>query len=161
MSITIEHQRFGRLTVVREVAKRGDHRMIECRCDCGNTATVRRSDLLRRTRSCGCTGGRPPTQDGLDRGYARAHARVRTARGPASEHRCIDCHGWADSWSYVRGCPGERYGPLKPTSTDSLSAPYCEHAEHYQPRCRSCHGRLDGARGVSVRQVRAWMLNRM
>jgi hypothetical protein len=154
-------ERFGKLTALREVDKRGGHRMWECRCDCGNEATVRASELRRRTRSCGCTGGRPRTEDGVDRGYPRAHANVRKERGPASDQRCIDCDAWADTWSYVRGCLDEQVGPLKPTDQDSALAPYCQHTGHYQPRCYSCHGRLDGATGGTVRQVRAAMLNRL
>ncbi|QIX27597.1 hypothetical protein ncot_14045 [Nocardioides sp. JQ2195] len=157
----LTNERFGLLVVVRELDKRGYHRMYECRCDCGNTITVRQSDLKRRTRSCGCTGGRPRTDDGIDRGYPRAHERVRAARGPASEHECIDCPAWADTWSYVRGCPDERSGPTKPCDPESAGSPYCEHIEHYQPRCFSCHSRLDRASGMTVRMARAMMLNRM
>ena len=153
--------RFGKLIALEEVERRGQHRMWTCRCDCDTKVTVRQSDLLRRTRSCGCTGGRPIKRDGIDRGYPRSHSRVSTARGPASGHHCTDCAEWADTWSYVRGCPSEQWGPTKPTEPDSGISPYCEHVEHYQPRCYACHARLDRARRVTVRQVRARMLNGM
>lgn len=152
--------RIGRLTVMKEAPKRGSHAVFECRCSCGNTEPlfVRVSDLRRRTRSCGCTSGAPRKEDGIDRGYTRAHYRVYKANGAASEHHCIDCDAWADGWSYVRGCPAEHVGPITPSDPDSPVAPYCQHIGHYQPRCRSCHGRLDRARRVTVRQVRARML---
>jgi hypothetical protein len=155
---------FGLLTVLRELPKEGGHRMVECRCDCGNPEplAVRTSDLRRRTRSCGCTSGAPRKKDGIDRGYPRMHARVRSQRGPASDLQCIDCEAWADTWSYVRGCSDEKTGPTKPHDPESTQvAPYCEHVAHYQPRCRSCHGLLDQAKEVTVRQVRASMLNRL
>lgn len=152
---------FGMLTVLDEGERLGGHRSWVCRCSCGTVATIRESDLRRRTRSCGCTGGRPRKDDGIDRGYPRAHARVARQRGSASTHRCIDCWEWADHWSYVRGCAGEQTGPIDPTDNASKSAPFCDHVEHYQPRCRSCHIRLDLARGMTARRLRAAMLNRL
>jgi hypothetical protein len=52
-------QRFGRLSVLREVRARdaGGHlrRMAECACDCGVEVAVRLTDLYRGTQaSCGC-----------------------------------------------------------------------------------------------------------
>lgn len=53
-------ERFGKLTVIGESNRPGGyHRRYVCECDCGRTITARASDLRRRTRSCGCTGGRP------------------------------------------------------------------------------------------------------
>lgn len=55
-------QRFGRLVVLEEAGKDG-HRayMWSCRCDCGETSTVRGSLLKQgRVRSCGC-GSREAT----------------------------------------------------------------------------------------------------
>lgn len=61
--------RYSALTVVEELHHAPyDHRVIACRCECGNQ-TVARLDHLRRgeTRSCGCAIGRPyetaPTVD--------------------------------------------------------------------------------------------------
>jgi hypothetical protein len=49
-------QRFGRLTVVQEVAS-SHPRKAECLCDCGNTTTQRLIDLFRESvLSCGCFG---------------------------------------------------------------------------------------------------------
>ncbi|MBR5260205.1 MAG: hypothetical protein IKV48_07040, partial [Eggerthellaceae bacterium] len=57
--------RFGLLTVVRELNKRTNRgeRQYECVCDCGRMTTLRKSALTgnRPTRSCGClraNGGR-------------------------------------------------------------------------------------------------------
>lgn len=48
--------RFGRLSVVREVGRnKWRDRLVECRCDCGNTVVVALGKLKSgRTRSCGC-----------------------------------------------------------------------------------------------------------
>lgn len=51
-------QRFGRLTVVRQIGKnkQGNY-MWFCQCDCGNTCTVVGSNFSRKnrpTKSCGC-----------------------------------------------------------------------------------------------------------
>jgi hypothetical protein len=53
--IDLTNQRFGRLRALRLGAKQGGRRAWECRCDCGETTTVR-TDWLRRglKRSCGC-----------------------------------------------------------------------------------------------------------
>lgn len=50
-------QRFGRLTVLKQSPNKNNHgsRQWICKCDCGNTKTVRTHDLLYKgTRSCGC-----------------------------------------------------------------------------------------------------------
>lgn len=47
--------RFGRLTIVREVEKSGNFRNFLCHCDCGNEKIVAMSALRRGyTQSCGC-----------------------------------------------------------------------------------------------------------
>lgn len=47
--------RFGRLSVIREVEKQGYYRFFECLCDCGNTTIVSMSNLRKgTTQSCGC-----------------------------------------------------------------------------------------------------------
>jgi hypothetical protein len=50
-------ERYGRLVVLHEAARESprDARMYVCRCDCGNTTTVRGPNLTSgHTRSCGC-----------------------------------------------------------------------------------------------------------
>lgn len=160
-------QRYGRLTVIREVRKTGadgkHYRAALCRCDCGQHVTPRISSLTSGdTRSCGCTRGQPryqrkrcPVCGGLamirrDRkscsracGYqlARAarqaanpsydtwHKRVKKARGPASGYPCADCGEPARDWSTVNPSSGDVRG-------------------RFQPRCRKCHRRYDGAVGT-------------
>jgi hypothetical protein len=47
--------RFGRLTVLEEVAKRNSKRAFRCLCDCGNTTIANLGNLVTQTiRSCGC-----------------------------------------------------------------------------------------------------------
>ncbi len=46
-------ERYGRLTVVGEAARRGYHRYFTMLCDCGQTTVVYISDIG-RTKSCGC-----------------------------------------------------------------------------------------------------------
>ena len=53
---TLNGQRFGKLTVIRENGRNKDRQIMWlCQCDCGNTKTVRGKDLLSgHTQSCGC-----------------------------------------------------------------------------------------------------------
>ena len=47
--------KFHRWTVISESAKSHGKRMIECRCECGWTASVRLQELVRgKSKSCGC-----------------------------------------------------------------------------------------------------------
>lgn len=71
-------------------------------------------------------------------GYAGAHWRMAKLRGPARGYQCVDCPEQAAEWSYV--------GPPEVTfSTDPA---------HYQPRCRSCHRKLDIGAGREVHAFR-------
>lgn len=46
---------FTRLTVLREVARQGNSRIFECRCDCGNLSKTSRQNLIGgEAKSCGC-----------------------------------------------------------------------------------------------------------
>lgn len=58
--IDMAGQKFGRLTVIREVDNsqyRSNAAMWECRCDCGNTIVVKGVSLRTgHTKSCGCYG---------------------------------------------------------------------------------------------------------
>lgn len=47
-------QRFGRLLVIREAAKKGTETAFLCRCDCGTVKDVRGKNLRQGTESCGC-----------------------------------------------------------------------------------------------------------
>ncbi len=47
--------KFGRLTVIKEVDSVKKARMYECACECGNVAYVDKDGLrYRKTKSCGC-----------------------------------------------------------------------------------------------------------
>ncbi|CAN5349003.1 hypothetical protein BH09ACT8_BH09ACT8_30910 [soil metagenome] len=67
--------------------------------------------------------------------YHAAHAKVRRARGPASEHLCVDCRTrQADQWSYDHQDAHERRWRNLRYSTDPA---------RYQPRCTRCHRLFD------------------
>ena len=177
-------QRYGRLTVIREVQTTGaDGRRYWaalCRCDCGKQAIPRISSLTSGdAQSCGCSRGpakyeqkqcpvcgtfamirRDHRSCSRTCGYELArtarqaanpsyevwHKRVNKARGPASRYPCVDCGEPAQDWSTVNPSSGDIRG-------------------RFQPRCRKCHRRYDGAIGAGnprakltddkVRQLRA------
>lgn len=53
-------QRFGKLTVMREIP--GPYRYIECACDCGTIKPIRIGNLVRgASRSCGCVSAAKTT----------------------------------------------------------------------------------------------------
>ncbi len=55
-------QKYGRLKVISMVRKIGDATIWNCRCDCGKFTLVRGGQLAtKKTRSCGCLKGQPPT----------------------------------------------------------------------------------------------------
>ncbi|BBX69012.1 hypothetical protein MPSYJ_24730 [Mycolicibacterium psychrotolerans] len=88
-------------------------------------------------------GQQHPNWRGDDASYNAIHYRLRSARGSARDHPCVDCEQPAKHWSFS-GCEAE-----KPRRRDAagrvVSPPYCCHPEHYEPRCVSCHLRKDGA----------------
>lgn len=46
---------FGRLTVLKEVERRGHHRQWQCQCECGTIKVIGQDNLIAgKTRSCGC-----------------------------------------------------------------------------------------------------------
>jgi len=160
-------QRYGRLAVIREVQKTGPdgrrYRAALCRCDCGKQVTPRISSLkVGDAQTCGCSRGpskyeqkhcpvcgtlamirRDHKSCSRACGYqlARAarqsehpsydvwHKRITKARGPASGYACVDCGEPAEDWSTVN-----------PSSGDVR--------RRFQPRCRKCHRRYDGAFGT-------------
>jgi hypothetical protein len=159
-------EKYGKLTIIAEVRKfapsGGSYRAALCRCDCGNELTpALRSLMSGDARSCGCSRGRPKYEwkrcpvcgcrawirrdrrscsracgHKLTGAALRAeipsydvwHNRVRKARGPASDYQCADCGGRAEDWSTA-----------DPSSDDVWV--------RFQPRCRKCHRRYDGALG--------------
>jgi len=158
--------KYGRLTVIAEARKAaadGRHyRAALCRCDCGKQTTPRISSLASgEAQSCGCSRGPPKYQQkrcpvcgklamirrdqrscsracgyqlaraarqALNPSYDVWHHRVNKARGPASGYACVDCGNPAQDWSTAD------------PSSDDLEV-------RFQPRCRRCHRRFDGAVG--------------
>ena len=66
--------------------------------------------------------------------YVAVHFRLKSARGLASEYPCVDCGQQALDWTYKHG---REHGRLRHFSTD---------LDDYEPRCRSCHKKLDAIR---------------
>ena len=62
--------------------------------------------------------------------YGARHYRVRTTRGNAASHPCVDCGNPAYDWSQIHGTKGEE-------------------PEHYAARCRPCHRLYDESAGES------------
>lgn len=51
----IEGQKYGKLTIIKEVSPIGSKRRILCKCDCGNIKEYSMDRVIHgRTRSCGC-----------------------------------------------------------------------------------------------------------
>ena len=85
--------------------------------------------------------------------YKSAHGYITDVRGRARDHACIDCAGRAYDWSYVGGYPDERVT----SDSEQSERRWCLHAaEHYEPRCRKCHGKLDvfGGKGSARWQAK-------
>lgn len=72
---------------------------------------------------------------GDDISYRTAHERVWKQRGPAAEHRCIDCGKPAAHWSYDHTCVGEKIS--------DTGQPYSTDTSRYEPRCVQCHRYFD------------------
>lgn len=103
-------------------------------------------DHWRRDREYGDPLGIRP--EGEFTGYTGAHDRVKSKRGKAREYQCVDCGGRASDWSYIRGCADQQ---VQVGGTNDGDV-YCEHIEHYEPRCKSCHRRYDGWMALTPEQ---------
>lgn len=135
--VDVAGMRFGRLTALEKAVTNGKLGW-RCRCDCGEETTVVSGNLrYGLTASCGCTWkeqkGAKHWNWGEEPNYKAMHQRVRAARGRAVDHRCIDCGQPAEDWSCRRDvplvCTDKRY--------------YSLNVEHYDPRCKPCHGLYD------------------
>lgn len=85
------------------------------------------------------TGEDSPFWKGRFVGYLAAHYRVRTYRGKATEHTCVDCGGQAHEWAYDHRDPDE----IVADSGYHKGMPYSPDPSHYQPMCKTCHKRFD------------------
>lgn len=114
-------KRFGRLTVIEMASLEGGQTMWLCRCDCGNTSIVRRSNLQSgNTKSCGC-------RERMRHGYARNGERV-------SEYgiwlqmrdRCRNPNNRAYRWYGARGVKAcERWNDFNNFIADMGPKPKC------------------------------------
>lgn len=68
-------------------------------------------------------------------GYSAVHLRLKSTRGVASDHSCVDCGSRADDWSYSNECPDE--------IVDDQGRRYSSDLEQYAPRCAPCHRKFD------------------
>jgi hypothetical protein len=76
--------------------------------------------------------------------------RIYRARGPASDHECVDgCGRQATDWSYSHNCPDELQQVVVVVECDGRPMAkfktYSADPTKYNPRCRPCHARLDAA----------------
>lgn len=54
-ALNLSGKKFGKLTVLQRDKSRGKHTYWICKCDCGNTVSVRTNSLVTgHTKSCGC-----------------------------------------------------------------------------------------------------------
>jgi hypothetical protein len=101
----------------------------------------RTGDPLGLKQPFGATGADAVGWKGDDISYRAAHRRLQRSRGKATEHSCAECGEPADQWAYDHGDEPKNAvfrGRTVPFSTD---------INRYQPLCRSCHIKLDRARG--------------
>jgi hypothetical protein len=169
--------KFGRLTVIREVPKVAAdgrrYRAALCRCDCGKETTPRISSLHSGdAQSCGCSRGPPKYQKkrcpvcgslamirrdhrSCSRacGYQLARA-ARQAPGPSYSgwhHRVTRARGPASGYPCADcGKPAQDWSTVDLSSDDIWA--------RFQPRCRSCHRYHDG--GVGEGNPRAKLTSR-
>jgi hypothetical protein len=69
-------------------------------------------------------------------GYTGIHMRIRSLRGPATQHSCRHCGDGAEHWAYDHGDPNAH--------RDDAGRLYSTDAIHCIPLCVPCHRRLDG-----------------
>lgn len=128
--VDIRGKRFGTLVVV----KRKGHKWL-CKCDCGRARTVDAGNLNRYGQNSTC--GYKPAHRSTYCKYGAAHERVKSDKGPASQHPCVDCGHQAHHWSYNHDDPDEL------TADDLGGLPYSLNSACYSPRCVPCHKLFD------------------
>lgn len=122
-----------------------------CQClACGDEVSPRLNGIRSGQGGCAACGNRRngehqrgsgnPYWRGDQAGYFAVHRRLLAQRGKASEHRCRDCGGQAQEWSYDGGSAGEQTG-IEP-GAEGLK--YTTDLMAYSPRCTGCHSTLDG-----------------
>lgn len=149
--LDLTNQRFGWLVALEQAGFDPQGRAVWlCLCDCGASKIVPSRHLgSGATASCGCQqyikaadngrkgadklrGTRSPLfKDRV--GYYALHARIRSSRGPAKNHACVDCGKTARHWSYDLGD--------EPIIEDGLM--FSLDVNRYEPRCVRCHSAHD------------------
>lgn len=144
-------KRFGRLVAIdRTPGTRQKAATWRCACDCGAEAVVTAAQLTTGAAlSCGCfrnymSAVRRWRGDAIS--YLGMHDRLRSLRGLAKSHPCVDCGRSARDWSYNGGDPHERTELVNGSRLAFSVDP-----GRYSPRCRKCHKRYD----VALRKGRA------
>ncbi len=75
--------------------------------------------------------------------YAQAHKFVKSLRGFAYEHQCVEnCGRQAEHWAYDH---------LDPEEVEGIEGPWSKDPSHYDPMCRKCHNQRDTL--ISLRVV--------
>lgn len=136
-------RRFGRLVVVNE-ASRTDFGSLKwyCRCDCGNTTTASRNNLMRGdTRSCGCfhremaaiamgeakhTHGQSDTPEW--RAWANMKTRCSNSKRDDYKHYggrgIVVCERWLGSFTAFLADMGKRPSSEHSLERDDNNGPY-------------------------------------
>jgi hypothetical protein len=94
MAIDLTGQRYGRLTVIREVERNGYTRRWLCRCDCGNERIVTMPNLRNgHTTSCGCVQRERTsvanTEDLTGQTFGRLHVLGRAETKPSNVNKAF------------------------------------------------------------------------
>lgn len=130
---------FGRLTVVGRDNSGRDLRWL-CRCECGATTAVYRTNLQQGvTASCGCLARDLLRKPDEEITYNSAHYRVKRAKGGAAARPCAHCGGPAEDWALSHDAAVTHVGD------DGHGNPvrYSGDVDDYIPLCRPCHRRYD------------------
>jgi hypothetical protein len=138
-----------------------------CECGCGEPTSLARQNEAARGRVKGeplrfkrghwarvhkpCLGrtgsahpmfGRPPETHyrwkGDEASYQNVHERLKAERGSASEYVCVECEKTAAHWALDHG----RATDVQSSKRGQFSLNLYD----YDPRCVSCHKRMDLAR---------------
>lgn len=148
-------QRFGRLDVVRETDRTGRRDRVRqwvCFCECGAETVVRHGHLTSgHIRSCGCLQKESRYRLRTDTpGYVAMHARVRSQRGPAKTHQCVECGGPAKTWAYDHSDPNEIPHEVR-TGDAAYVIYFSRDVDRYQPMCVPCHKLMDNKKKAQRR----------
>lgn len=81
--------------------------------------------------------------------YRPMHRKVDRLRGSAKDHACVDCSGVAEEWSYT----DSGYCQAADERADGSLVTYSLDPAEYEPRCRSCHRKFDGAGVDRIRRT--------